>query len=49
MLNVRVPADMHRRLKVLAAESGRTMADLTQEAIVDLLKKLGKRGKNGAR
>lgn len=48
MLNVRIPVDMHRRLKVLAAQTGRPMAELTAEAINDLLTKYGKAGQNGA-
>jgi predicted transcriptional regulator len=38
-LGARIPADLFRRLKVLAADRGRSVAELTGEAINDLLSK----------
>ena len=40
-LAVYIPAKLHKRLKVLAAKSGTSMAKLVEEAITGLLQKKG--------
>lgn len=40
-LKIQVPASLHRRLKVYAAESGTPMTALVTEAITSLLKRRG--------
>jgi predicted HicB family RNase H-like nuclease len=40
-LFARIPVELHRELKVLAARSGTTLSALVEEAIRDLLKKRG--------
>lgn len=42
LMNFRVPADFRQRLKVLAAEEGRSLTELFEEAFVPLLEKYGK-------
>jgi predicted HicB family RNase H-like nuclease len=39
LLGVRISAALHTRLKTHAAKTGRSMAELVEEAIKDLLKK----------
>jgi predicted HicB family RNase H-like nuclease len=41
-LNVRVPAELHKAVKILAVEQERPVQDLAEEAIRDLLTKYGK-------
>jgi hypothetical protein len=49
-LGARIDARLFRDLRVLAAKEGRTMQDLTEEALRDLLAKYkgGKRGGNAS-
>jgi hypothetical protein len=42
-VGARISADLYRRLRVLAAERDRTIGDLLQEAVKDLLRKYSKR------
>lgn len=39
MLAVRIPADLHRRLKVYAAQAGISLAQLIEQAVRDLLRR----------
>ncbi len=39
---VRIARDLPKRLKILGAELEKTLEELTEEAIADLLKKYGK-------
>lgn len=40
-LNVRIPEEEHKRLKVLAAIEGKPMADIVSELIRDHLQRFG--------
>lgn len=40
LLGVRIPAELHQRLKVYAAKSGRPMQDLVEVAIRQLLDRI---------
>lgn len=42
MLSARVPADLHRALKLLAAETGKPVQELVEDAIRKLLRRYGK-------
>lgn len=42
-IGARVPPELYRRLKILAAQRDRRIGDLVQEAIEDLLKKYKRR------
>jgi hypothetical protein len=44
-LNARVPADLHRRLRVAAAEDGRTVVSILIEALGDWLRRREAGGK----
>jgi predicted HicB family RNase H-like nuclease len=38
-LAVRVPADLHRRIKILSVETGISLQDLVRQALEDYLQK----------
>jgi len=42
-LNVRVPIDLHRKLKVLAAEGGTSLQALMEKSLEAAAKQLGRR------
>lgn len=42
MLSTRIPADLHRALRVLAIETGHSVQELVEAAIRDLLERHGK-------
>lgn len=42
-IGARVPPELYRRLKILAAQQDRRIGELVQEAIEDLLKKYRRR------
>lgn len=41
-LGIRVDADLHRRLKVLAARTGRTMTEIAEEALREKVERMEK-------
>jgi hypothetical protein len=43
-IGARVPAELYKKLRVLAAERETTIAALVEEAITDLLRKYARRG-----
>lgn len=47
LLQVRIPAELHQRLKVQAAKEDRSMRELVQEAVEKLLAEREAREKGG--
>ncbi len=41
-LHVRIEPELHKRLRIHSAETGRTMTELVEEALRDLLAKASK-------
>lgn len=43
-IGARIPSDLYRKVRVLAAEEDTTVAALIEEAVKDLLRKRSRRG-----